>query len=239
VEARRAVGARHPTSADPDRHEPARPGQAQRGLRRPVLRRRLRPTVPGAAAPVGRPATAFVDHWATEHETRDQVVGLARRVWAHADATIDELELDARGHVPWWGEEVPLLNVMAARLVDAVRHAGHADILRSGSTVPSGSMPTVSRCTDVTAPTGMPGAPRSTTRRGRRTACIRPDTGVRRPSPPAGPPGGEGAGADHEGRGPQQRARDLGRDRVTAGAPRDDAPARRGGRCGNWWAAGR
>ena len=76
------------------------------------------------------PAAAFVDHWATAHETRDQVVGLARRVWAHADATIDGLDLDARGHVPWWGEEVPLLNVMAARLVDAVRHAGHADILR-------------------------------------------------------------------------------------------------------------
>ena len=32
--------------------------------------------------------------------------------------------------MPWWQEEVPLLNVMAARLVDSVRHVGHADILR-------------------------------------------------------------------------------------------------------------
>jgi hypothetical protein len=32
--------------------------------------------------------------------------------------------------VQWWDEEVLLFNVMAARLVDAVRHAGHADIIR-------------------------------------------------------------------------------------------------------------
>ena len=76
------------------------------------------------------PDAPFVDHWATEHETRDGVVDLYRRVWVHADATIDELDLDAHGYVPWWFEEVPLLNVMAARLVDVVRHCGHADILR-------------------------------------------------------------------------------------------------------------
>ena len=55
---------------------------------------------------------------------------LYRRAWAHSDATIETLELDDRGYVPWWQEEVPLFNVMAARLVDVVRHAGHADILR-------------------------------------------------------------------------------------------------------------
>lgn len=76
------------------------------------------------------PATDFVDHWATEQETRDDIVALSRRVAAHSDATIEALPLDARGYVPWWDEEVPLLNVMAARLVDSVRHAGHADILR-------------------------------------------------------------------------------------------------------------
>lgn len=76
------------------------------------------------------PETLGADHWATEHENREDVVGLYRRVGAHVDATIDVLPLDALGYVPWWDEEVPLLNVMAARLVDAVRHAGHADILR-------------------------------------------------------------------------------------------------------------
>lgn len=76
------------------------------------------------------PAADFVDHWATEHETRAEIVDLYRRAWTHSDATIDTLDLDDRGFVPWWQEEVPLFNVMAARLVDAVRHAGHADILR-------------------------------------------------------------------------------------------------------------
>lgn len=76
------------------------------------------------------PTAAFADHWATEDETRAGIVGLARRVWTHADATIEALDLDHRGYVPWWQEEVPLLNVMAARLVDATRHAGHADIVR-------------------------------------------------------------------------------------------------------------
>lgn len=76
------------------------------------------------------PAADFVDHWVTEHETREEIVGLYRRVWIHSDATIEALDLGDRGYVPWWQEEVPLFNVMAARLVDAVRHAGHADILR-------------------------------------------------------------------------------------------------------------
>jgi hypothetical protein len=60
------------------------------------------------------------------------VIELYRRVWLHADATIDELQLDAVGHVPWWNEDVPLFNVMVHRLSDATRHAGHADILREG-----------------------------------------------------------------------------------------------------------
>ena len=73
------------------------------------------------------------DHWATEHESRDDVVGLYTRVWAHSDATIDgPLSLDSPGYVPWWREEVPLFNVMVHRLSDATRHAGHADILREG-----------------------------------------------------------------------------------------------------------
>ena len=76
------------------------------------------------------PAADLVDHWATEQETREGILALYRRVWAHSDATIEALRLDDRGFVPWWDEEVPLFNVMAARLVDAVRHAGQADILR-------------------------------------------------------------------------------------------------------------
>src|ERR1700683_3025438 len=40
--------------------------------------------------------------WATEDESRAEVLGRYRRAWAHADATIDALALDAPGRVPWW-----------------------------------------------------------------------------------------------------------------------------------------
>lgn len=72
------------------------------------------------------------DHWATETESRAAILDLYRRVWVHTDATIEALELTARGYVPWWDEEVPLFNVMVHRLSDCTRHAGHADILREG-----------------------------------------------------------------------------------------------------------
>ncbi|MFJ4705173.1 DinB family protein [Streptomyces anulatus] len=75
------------------------------------------------------------DQWAAEDETRDQIVGFYRRTWEHSDATIDELPLDAPGHVPWWSEPHPNTNLFAVMthvLSETVRHAGHADILREG-----------------------------------------------------------------------------------------------------------
>src|SRR5260370_1664083 len=49
---------------------------------------------------------AFVaDLWATPDESRTQIVELYRRVWAHSDATIEALDLDATGQVPWWPED--------------------------------------------------------------------------------------------------------------------------------------
>ncbi|MFE6786586.1 DinB family protein [Streptomyces sp. NPDC057680] len=73
------------------------------------------------------------DLWATEDETRDQIVGYYRRTWEHSDATIGELPLDAPGHVPWWPEphaDTNLFAVLVHVLGETVRHAGHADILR-------------------------------------------------------------------------------------------------------------
>ncbi|CAM5282819.1 hypothetical protein SAVIM338S_00167 [Streptomyces avidinii] len=73
------------------------------------------------------------DLWAAEDETRDQIIGFYRRTWNHSDATIDELPLDAPGHVPWWPEpsvNTNLFAVMVHVLGESVRHAGHADILR-------------------------------------------------------------------------------------------------------------
>lgn len=75
------------------------------------------------------------DQWATEDETRDQITGFYRRTWEHSDATINELPLDAPGHVPWWPEPCPNTNLFAVMvhvLGESIRHAGHADILREG-----------------------------------------------------------------------------------------------------------
>ncbi|MBT2900546.1 DinB family protein [Streptomyces sp. McG3] len=75
------------------------------------------------------------DQWAAEDETRDQILGFCRRTWNHSDATINELPLDAPGHVPWWPDphsHTNLFAVMVHVLGETVRHAGHADILREG-----------------------------------------------------------------------------------------------------------
>ncbi|MEU8986985.1 DinB family protein [Streptomyces sp. NPDC048558] len=75
------------------------------------------------------------DLWAAEDETRDQIIGFYRRTWEHSDATINELPLDAPGHVPWWSEPYPNTNLFAIIvhvLGESNRHAGHADILREG-----------------------------------------------------------------------------------------------------------
>ena len=76
------------------------------------------------------PAERGADLWATEHESRTDIVELYERVWSHTDATIDALDLESMGYVPWWQEQVPLFNVMVHCLSDTTRHAGHADILR-------------------------------------------------------------------------------------------------------------
>jgi uncharacterized damage-inducible protein DinB len=73
------------------------------------------------------------DMWATADESRDAIVSLYRRAWAHADATIDTLPLDAVGHVPWWPEErreVTLHRILVHMIAETHRHAGHADIVR-------------------------------------------------------------------------------------------------------------
>ncbi|MFF8352732.1 DinB family protein [Streptomyces chartreusis] len=75
------------------------------------------------------------DQWATEDETREQIIGFYRRTWEHSDTTINELCLDAPGHVPWWAEPAPNTNLFAVMLhvlTETIRHSGHADILREG-----------------------------------------------------------------------------------------------------------
>jgi uncharacterized damage-inducible protein DinB len=78
-------------------------------------------------------AEANADMWATAEESRDDIVGLYHRAWAHADATIEALPLDAVGHVPHWPEErrrVILHRILVHMIAETDRHAGHADIVR-------------------------------------------------------------------------------------------------------------
>ncbi len=73
------------------------------------------------------------DLWVTAEETREQIVGLYHRVWAHSDATVDALPLEAVGQVPWWPSErreVTLHRVLVHVIAETGRHAGHADIVR-------------------------------------------------------------------------------------------------------------
>ncbi|MGW9023974.1 DinB family protein [Streptomyces sp. NPDC055722] len=73
------------------------------------------------------------DMWATADESREQIVELYRRAWAHADATIDALGLETMGRVPWWPkdrDEVTLHHAVVRVIADTQRHAGHADIVR-------------------------------------------------------------------------------------------------------------
>ncbi|MFJ1751066.1 DinB family protein [Streptomyces sp. NPDC088116] len=73
------------------------------------------------------------DMWAPAEESREFIVELYRRAWAHADATLKALPLDTVGNVPWWPsgkDEVTLHHAVVRVIADTHRHAGHADIIR-------------------------------------------------------------------------------------------------------------
>jgi uncharacterized damage-inducible protein DinB len=73
------------------------------------------------------------DMWATESESREEVVRTYQEACAHADETIEQLSLESRGRVPWWPDEradSTLHLLMVHMLAETNRHAGHADILR-------------------------------------------------------------------------------------------------------------
>lgn len=73
------------------------------------------------------------DMWAAIGESRDDVVGFYRRVQAHSDRTIDELDLESPGEVAWWPEDrrtVTLQQILVHMIAETHRHAGHADLVR-------------------------------------------------------------------------------------------------------------
>ncbi len=78
-------------------------------------------------------AEVNADMWATVDQSRDWVTDFYRRAWAHADRTIESLDLDAPGRVPWWRPErqqVTLQQILVHVINETARHAGHADIIR-------------------------------------------------------------------------------------------------------------
>ncbi len=71
------------------------------------------------------------DMWATADESRASIVDLYHRVWRHSDATIETLDLDAAGEVPWWPQpEVTLQQILVHMIAETHRHAGQMDIVR-------------------------------------------------------------------------------------------------------------
>lgn len=73
------------------------------------------------------------DLWVTPQERREDVLALYHRAAVHSDATIEALDADATGRVPWWPQErneVTLHQVLVHVATETHRHAGHADIVR-------------------------------------------------------------------------------------------------------------
>jgi uncharacterized damage-inducible protein DinB len=95
-----------------------------------------------------------VDMWATAQESREYITGLYREVWAHADATIAALPLDAPGHVPWWPtppNPVTLHLILVHVVAEVQRHAGQADIIRELADGAVGVRPSNSNMPDYDA----------------------------------------------------------------------------------------
>ena len=97
------------------------------------------------------PYSEVGDMYATADESRDDVIGFWHRAWAHADATIEALPLDAVGRVWWWPEdrsEVTLHHVLVHLVAEVQRHAGHADLVRELVDGTAGLLPRSSNLPD-------------------------------------------------------------------------------------------
>lgn len=99
----------------------------------------------------GQPANA--DLYATADETREQFTELYRSAGRHSAATVAALDLDAPGHVPWWGErgDVTLHQVLVHVIAETHRHAGQADIIREYIDGAAGLSPRVDNLADLDA----------------------------------------------------------------------------------------
>jgi uncharacterized damage-inducible protein DinB len=73
------------------------------------------------------------DMWVTPEESRESVIDLYRRAWAHAAGTFETLDIDSPGVVAHWSppdNQVTLHRILVHMATETHHHAGHADILR-------------------------------------------------------------------------------------------------------------
>lgn len=72
------------------------------------------------------------DMWARPDESSDYVIGWYQRACAHADETIQMLDLNASGSVPHWpeGNRTTLGSMITRVLGEECRHGGHIDVVR-------------------------------------------------------------------------------------------------------------
>ncbi len=93
---------------------------------------------PGFGRPMGQPNLWFdesaednADLFAKEDEAREEIIGNYRQACVTSDASIEALDLDALGTVPWWGDHpVTLHHILVHVIAETYRHAGHADLVR-------------------------------------------------------------------------------------------------------------
>jgi len=82
---------------------------------------------------MGNDAEPNADLWATAAESRADIVDFYHRVWAHSDATIAAVSLEATGVVAWWPtarNTTTLHRILIHMIAETHRHAGHADLVR-------------------------------------------------------------------------------------------------------------
>ena len=88
--------------------------------------------------PMGQPNLWFedgvednADLFVRWNESRDGIIGGYKKACETSDATIEALDLEAAGSVPWWGDQpVTLHHVLVHVVAETFRHAGHADLAR-------------------------------------------------------------------------------------------------------------
>ena len=88
--------------------------------------------------PMGQPnrwledgAEGNADLFVRADEAQEDIIGSYRKACETSDATIQALDLDAAGSVPWWGDHpVTLHHVLVHVIAETHRHAGHADLAR-------------------------------------------------------------------------------------------------------------